>query len=267
MIGFPPAKINLGLRIKGRRPDGYHDIESVMYPVPLCDVLEVCQSERGDSLLITGAELDCATGDNLVIRAVDLLRKNYRIPPLQIHLHKMIPFGAGLGGGSSDAAETIKICQRLLLPGMTETQMLEIASEIGSDCPFFIKNKPALATGRGEVLEPNKVDLSGYFLVIVKPDIEISTRWAYGLMVNNSESAGPELIVKQPVSEWKHLLVNDFESPLINHFPILGNIKDHLYNIGAEYASLTGSGSAVYGLFTHRVEAGYNDLFCWCGWL
>ena len=269
MIDFPCSKINLGLKIIGKRDDGYHDIETVFYPVPLFDVLEIIEGHRKDEISFSGISIDCRPEDNLVMKAVDAFRKRTDIPPLRVHLHKMVPAGAGLGGGSSDAASALKVCRDLYAPKVSDGELQVIARSVGSDCPFFIKSLPSLAKGRGELLSPAGVDLSGLFLVIIKPPFEINTSRAYSMTAASRSTTHPGIVVLNENTEnWKEKLINDFEPALEKHFPELGNIKSSLYDKGALYASVTGSGSAVYGLFSEEVpeeEIGFENYFRWMG--
>jgi 4-diphosphocytidyl-2-C-methyl-D-erythritol kinase len=259
MIVFPNAKINLGLRILRKRPDGFHDLESAFLPVGLRDMLEIVpvsgdNPDKSHRLTLTGIPLE-ATHDNLCVRALRLLKEKHGIPDVNLHLHKRIPTGAGLGGGSSDAAFTLRALNEMFGIGLDLPVLMEYASMIGSDCPFFIINKPSLATGRGEQLEPLPIDLSGFTLVLVQPGISIDTTQAYK-MINPGENDQPvkEVLGLAP-EEWKGRLVNHFEVPVFEKYPEIDGLKQALYAAGAIYASMTGSGSAVFGIFrkTHRL--------------
>jgi 4-diphosphocytidyl-2-C-methyl-D-erythritol kinase len=259
MIVFPNAKINLGLRILRKRPDGFHDLESAFLPVGLRDMLEIVpvsgdNPDKSHRLTLTGIPLE-ATDDNLCVRALRLLKEKHGIPDVNLHLHKRIPTGAGLGGGSSDAAFTLRALNEMFGIGLDLPVLMEYASMIGSDCPFFIINKPSLATGRGEQLEPLPIDLSGFTLVLVQPGISIDTTQAYK-MINPGENDQPvkEVLGLAP-EEWKGRLVNHFEVPVFEKYPEIDALKQALYAAGAIYASMTGSGSAVFGIFrkTHRL--------------
>ncbi len=251
MVVFPNAKINLGLRIKYKRPDGYHEIESCFYPVALRDILEVLEVEPGHEVFRTsGIEVPSSPEENLVMKAYKIIKEKYHLPPLHIHLHKTIPMGAGLGGGSSDAAFALKLLNDMFSLGISNEQLFEYASLLGSDCAFFILNRPAIATGRGEILNPVSLDLSGYYITIIKPVAEVSTSWAYRSLTPVSQTYAPSDIIDRRVSEWKDMLVNDFEQVIFEKHPEIKALKERLYYYGADYASLTGSGSAVYGLFS-----------------
>jgi 4-diphosphocytidyl-2-C-methyl-D-erythritol kinase len=271
MIVFPCSKINLGLKVIGKRDDGYHEIETVFYPVPMCDMLEIVEGHQKDEISFSGKTIGCRPEDNLVIKSIDELRTKADIPPLYIHLHKSIPAGAGLGGGSSDAASALKVCRELFAPEISDSELQIIAGSVGSDCPFFIKDRPSLAKGRGELLSPADIDLSGLFLVIIKPPFEINTSWAYGITNVDASSSGPGYVVlNEKVENWKEKLINDFEAALEKYYPELRDIKSSLYENGALYASVTGSGSAVYGLFRGEVpveEKWFQKYFRWQGWL
>lgn len=255
MIIFPKAKINLGLRITGKRHDGYHDIETVFYPVSLCDVLEFVVSDdlrRKDILTLSGIFTGSNPEGNLVMKTVRKMHENYSFPWLKIHLHKVIPAGAGLGGGSSDAAFLLSAINRCFGLFIDEQKIKSIALEMGSDCPFFIDCNPAYATGRGEILEQIKPVLTGYYLVLLNPGIGINTREAY-----QHSSPGPPLpsllkSVDRPISEWKDLIINDFEDFAFKKHPLINRIKTELYNSGALFSSMSGSGSSVYGIFTEK---------------
>jgi len=253
MIVFPNAKINLGLRILRKRPDGFHDLESAFLPVGLTDMLEIVpdtgnNTGKTDRLTLTGIPLE-ARDDNLCIRALRLLKDKHGIPDVNLHLHKRIPTGAGLGGGSSDAAFTLRALNEMFSLGLDVPVLREYASKIGSDCPFFIINEPSLGTGRGENLEPLSLDLSGYALILVLPGITINTAMAYRMISPTDKDQPVKEVLKTAPEEWSGRLVNHFEVPVFEKYPEIGGIKQALYAGGAVYASMTGSGSAVYGLF------------------
>ena len=256
MIVFPNAKINLGLRVLSKRPDGFHDLESVFHPVRLSDVLEIVQAGKNppgpsDSLTLSGIPLE-AGEDNLCIQALRLMRDKHGIPAVHMHLHKRIPTGAGLGGGSSDAAFTLKALNGMFSLDLDDDILMEYAAKIGSDCPFFIRNEPSLATGRGEILEPHPVDLSGYYLGLVLPGIMVDTAWAYKRIKPSRQGQAIREIVNHSPGFWKGRLINHFEQPVFEEYPEIKNLKKALYDAGAVYASMTGSGSAVFGLFSEE---------------
>ncbi len=251
MVVFPNAKINLGLNILRRREDGYHDIATVMYPVAWSDVLEIVPA-AGDSttLTVTGRGVDCPPEKNLVMKAVNALREQADFPHVDIYLEKIIPDGAGLGGGSSDAAFTITAINQLFSLGLTNEKMAEIAAKVGSDCPFFIYNRPMLSTGRGEILTPVEIDLSAYSIVIIKPSgCSVSTKTAYSGVTPHIPTQSVAEITDRPTETWQSLLVNDFEATVAAIHPTISHIKDELLRLGAVYASMSGSGSSVFGIF------------------
>ncbi len=255
MLVFPKAKINLGLRITGCRPDGYHDIETLFYPVNLCDALELV-SDPGkpgkDTLSVSGFEIPCMAEDNIVLMAVRRLREDFPVPYLRIHLHKNIPSGAGLGGGSSDAAFMLKAVNRTFSLGLSAPDLKNIAAGLGSDCPFFIDCLPSFASGRGEILTPAANILEDYYAVLVNPGIKISTREAYGNCSPSKPSTPLHTLVKHPANEWKEIIVNDFEKTVFPFHPEIKEIKQALYSSGAVYSSMSGSGSTVYGIFKEK---------------
>jgi 4-diphosphocytidyl-2-C-methyl-D-erythritol kinase len=268
MISYPNAKINLGLNITEKRPDGYHTIESVLYPVPLCDMLEITIASDGlFSFESSGLSLDCDIGSNLCVAAYDLLHQQCNIPPVKIWLHKVIPPGAGLGGGSADAAFTLNMLNNLCNLDLNKKELKELATNLGMDCPFFIDNQPALATGRGDVLAPLDLSLQGHSICIVRPDIHISTAKAYAGVTPHSMQPSPSSLVTSSVSTWEGILKNQFEETLFIEYPQLQSIKDILYDSGAVYSSLSGSGSAVYGIFNTvpRLQSKFEDMFYWEG--
>lgn len=255
MVFFPNAKINLGLFVTGKRSDGYHNIQSILIPVALCDALEMLNAEDGVTDLSTsGLPVDSDKTNNLVMRAWEMLRQDYDLPAVKLHLHKAIPSGAGLGGGSADAAFAIRLIDRQFKLNLSSAQMQAYAGRLGMDCPFFIENVPAFATQRGDRLEPVEISLSGKYLIIVKPSCHISTREAYA----GVEPAVPGIdlpqVVSKPVVQWKYLVKNDFEKPVFRSCPEIKTIKERLYNLGAEFALMTGSGSAVFALFDRVVN-------------
>ena len=248
MIYKAGCKINLGLSILGKRPDGYHNLESVLYPVPWNDLIEIVPSDEF-SFSSSGLTIDGSSEDNLCVKAYRLVKDSYELPSVKIHLHKVIPFGAGLGGGSSDAVAVIKLISSLFKLEIPESEMFSMAGKLGSDCPFFVNNKPAFATGTGMELHPVDIDLKGYYLAIIKPKGNVSTSEAYGNIKIYSSSGSVLQAVNQPVEKWNGLLMNDFESSIFMNQPELGEIKENLYKSGAQYAAMTGSGSALFGIF------------------
>lgn len=291
MISFPNCKINLGLQILNKREDGYHNLATVFYPLPLKDALEVVRKDDGktthDSPLTThvnfsstGLQIAGDTANNLCVKACHLLKKDFpSLPPVLMHLHKAIPMGAGLGGGSADGAFALKLLDEKFQLNLTNEQLIAYALQLGSDCPFFILNKPCYATGRGEVLEPIALDLSAYCFAIVNPGIHVNTGWAFANLSGRSADSNkqsdsfqrpdseqrPNLkqIIQQPISTWKHQLINDFEEPVCKAHPEIAAIKQQLYDAGAVYASMTGSGSTVFGIFEKEpsLSAKFNDSY------
>ena len=253
MITFPNAKINLGLNITAKRPDGYHNLETVFYPVPIEDALEIhVQNNSTDkkfALHQAGMEITGNAEDNLVVKAYLLLDKEFNLPPVDIHLYKHIPSGAGLGGGSSDAAFMLKLLNERFELKLTDEKLEEYAATLGADCAFFIKNTPTYAEGIGNIFSPLSLSLKGYQILLVKPDIFVSTREAFSLIRPHEPEYSLKEIITHPVSEWKEQMVNDFEASVFPQYPVNGEIKEELYKNGAMYAAMSGSGSSVFGLF------------------
>ncbi len=272
MLTFPCAKINLGLNITAERADGYHDLETVFYPVPLTDALEIKHMdprfphEANCDLKVTGNAVDCDERKNLVVRAYELLAADFKLPPIHAHLYKRIPTQAGLGGGSSDGAFMIRLLDERFRLNIGNAEMERYAAMLGSDCAFFVTAEPSFATGRGEVLQPAdgpKGNLGGYHIAIVKPDISVSTRDAYSKIVCRKPSKSCRDIVRQPIETWRDELVNDFEAPVFAAHPQLASVKEKLYGMGAVYAAMSGSGSALFGIFRQE-PAGLKQAFAGC---
>jgi 4-diphosphocytidyl-2-C-methyl-D-erythritol kinase len=254
MIAFPPCKINLGLNVIRKRDDGYHDIETVFYPVPWTDALEIVKSESFQFTL-SGLPVTGAPEDNLCIKAYELLKEKHGIGTVAMHLHKVIPMGAGLGGGSSDAAHTLKLLDTVFGLKLGHDKLMHYASFLGSDCPFFIHDKPAVGRGRGEILSDIAVPIGNKFLVIVVPDVHVSTAEAYAdITPAVPERSCASVVSEVTLKQWKHYLVNDFEKSVVQSHPVIGRIKMELYDFGAAYAAMSGSGSAVYGIFDKPVD-------------
>ena len=267
MLVFPNAKINLGLHILNKREDGYHNIETAMLPIELCDALEFIPSEK-TSLISTGIAIDIAPEKNLCMKAYQILSLEYTLPQIDIHLHKVIPSGAGLGGGSSDASFMLTSLNKYFDLKLPINELIKISSRIGSDCPFFIENKPSISTGRGEILGSIQIDLTKYHIIVIHPGIHINTSWAYSCAKPIPDRPSIKSVIKtQDPSNWKNLISNDFEQIVFNKYPEIKAIKETLYTEGAMYASMTGSGSAVYGIFTENPEILKNkfDCFSWTG--
>lgn len=268
MICFPNAKINLGLNIVSKREDGYHNLETIFYPIPIHDALEIIESKDNskDTLIEAGYKVDALSDDNLVMKALCAMRSKYDFPPLEVHLLKNIPFGAGLGGGSSDAAFMLRLINDKFALGATDEELANIAVKLGADCPIFIYNKPMYAEGIGEQLEEINLSLKGYYIVLVKPDVFVSTKDAFSKITPQKPTMNLKEIAKLPITAWKDYMVNDFEKSIFSLHPIVGNIKDELYKKGALYASMSGSGSSVYGIFENSlidIEASFPDCFTW----
>lgn len=274
MITFPCAKINLGLNIVSKRPDGYHNLETVFYPIPLTDALEIkymdekFPSESPCDLKITGNDVDCNEEDNLVIKAYQLLAADFQLPRVHAHLVKRIPTQAGLGGGSSDAAYMIRLLDERFRLNIGIPEMERYAAKLGADCAFFITADPSYAEGIGDVLMPVDVPgagLGGYYLAVVKPSVAVSTRDAYAAIVPKAPAKCCRDIVRQPIETWKEELVNDFEAPIFAMHPGLAAIKQRLYDAGAVYAAMSGSGSALFGIFREQptgLEKEFEGMFC-----
>lgn len=274
MITFPCAKINLGLNIVSKRPDGYHNLETVFYPIPLTDALEIkymdekFPSESPCDLKITGNDIDCNEEDNLVIKAYQLLAADFQLPRVHAHLVKRIPTQAGLGGGSSDAAYMIRLLDERFRLNIGIPEMERYAAKLGADCAFFITADPSYAEGIGDVLMPADVPgagLGGYYLAVVKPSVAVSTRDAYAAIVPKTPAKCCRDIVRQPIETWKDELVNDFEAPIFAMHPELAAIKQSLYDAGAVYAAMSGSGSAHFGIFREQptgLEKEFEGMFC-----
>lgn len=269
MIVFPNCKINLGLNILRKREDGFHDLETVFYPIHFNDALEVItnsSSEPGAEFVMTGLKIDGSATDNLCVKAYGLLKKDFpQLPAIKIHLHKTIPTGAGLGGGSADAAFMLKLLNEKFHLNLSTSQLINYSLKLGSDCPFFILNKPCFATGRGEKLEEIQLDLSAYQVMLINPHIHINTGWAFSQINPALPEKSVKEIIRQPISTWKGELKNDFEEAVFAAHPSIKSIKEDLYNQGAVYASMSGSGSTVFGIFDKAVSSitvkNGNDYF------
>jgi 4-diphosphocytidyl-2-C-methyl-D-erythritol kinase len=250
MIVFPNAKINIGLNVVSKREDGYHNLETIFFPLKLADALEFVETDE-TKLTTSGIQIDGAPEQNLILKAYNLLRADFNLPPAHFHLHKVIPFGAGLGGGSSDAAFTLIMLNDYFNLGLSPQKLEFYASQIGADCPFFILNKPTFATGIGNKFHNIELDLTDYEIVILKPNIAVSTIEAYKNVIPRNPKFRLTEIIKTPVEEWKNLIVNDFEKSVFRKYPQIAELKQLLYDFGAGYASMSGSGSAVFGIFHH----------------
>ena len=265
MITFPNAKINLGLNVVERRPDGYHNIETVFYPIGLTDILEIVPAQSGETTLSTyGNPVDCPPEKNLVMKAYRMLAEQYELPPVNIYLYKRIPDGAGLGGGSSDAAHTLTMLREMFELDITDQQLAAMASRLGADCAFFVYNRPMAAMGIGDVLTPVEVDIKGRTLLLVKPPVAVSTAQAYSRVEPATPSQWARDVVTWPIQQWDGALANDFEPSVFALFPRLWLIKAALLDGGAHYAAMSGSGSTIYGIFddakvAEQVSAKFAD--------
>lgn len=260
MISFPNAKVNLGLNILAKRPDGYHEISSCLYPIPWCDILEVVPSEKL-SFSQTGLKIDGDPMNNLCVKAYEVLAKDFELPPVSIHLHKVIPMGAGLGGGSSDGTFCLKAISQIFNLGLSIAELETYAAVIGSDCPFFVKNIPSIATGTGTSLKPIDLDFDVSFIGVIYPDVHVSTQQAYSGTTPKTPVKVIEEIIPIDIKEWQDLLYNDFEKSVFHQFPKIKDTKDKMIEAGAIYASMSGSGSAVFGLFESEPKAlGFDFL-------
>lgn len=248
MISFPNAKINIGLNVVSKRKDGYHNLETIFYPVKLSDALEIVESKT-TAFTSTGIEIDGNPENNLVYKAYQLLQSNFDLPPVKLHLHKVIPFGAGLGGGSSDAAFTLKMLDDYFNLKIPSIQLEKYAAQIGADCPFFIENKPTFASGIGNQFQAINIDLSAFKILIIKPNITVSTFDAYNNITPQKPKYNLRDIENLKIEKWKDIIHNDFEKSVFLKYPEIENLKQNLYKMGAVYASMSGSGSAVFGIF------------------
>ena len=258
MVSFPNAKINLGLRVVRKREDGYHDIETVFYPIHgLRDALEIVRgnSDTPIDFNMTGLPVQGTIHQNLCVKAYHLLQQDFpSIPSIQMHLHKTIPMGAGLGGGSADGAFTLRLLNQQFQLGLTQDQLIQYALQLGSDCPFFILNQPCFATGRGEIMQPLSLDLTSYQFILINPGIHVPTGWAFGQLQPAWPVISCEHIVAQDPSTWRTQLINDFETSVMDAYPKIRELKEILYQAGAVYASMTGTGSTVYGMFKKETK-------------
>jgi len=259
MIAFPNAKINLGLRVMEKRADNFHNIESIFIPIGLRDIVEIIPSDS-TTISFSGIVVDGAPEDNLCMRAFSLFQEEIGCGNVSIHLHKAIPSGAGLGGGSSDAAFTLKILAELFNPTIPSRRLKELAGKLGSDCPFFVDNRPSLATGRGEVLQPVSLALKGFHLVLVNPGLHVSTKEAYAGITPQFPETPLLQLINEPVHKWQGRIGNDFEESVFKIYPAIESLKKDLLGKGAIYASMSGSGSSVFGLF-EKPTAGVEDSF------
>ncbi|HNS11277.1 MAG TPA: 4-(cytidine 5'-diphospho)-2-C-methyl-D-erythritol kinase [Bacteroidia bacterium] len=272
MIAFPVCKINIGLDIISKRSDGYHSIETIFHPVQWTDVLEIIPNEssrQSAEFKSSGLRLFGPKEKNLCIRAYELLSEKYDLPSVKIYLHKILPIGAGLGGGSSDATSTLVLLNKIFKLNLNDNELESLAINLGADCPFFIKSKPMLATGKGEILEPISLKLKNQFIVIVKPRAHISTAEAFANVKPTKQKVPLKERIQRPIQEWKDCIKNDFEPSIFEKYPGIRNIKNKMYKYGAVYASLSGSGSSVYGIFSQEknLSAYFRSCTIWQGYL
>jgi len=258
MVAFPNAKINIGLNITAKRADGYHDLETIFFPVAIKDAVEIIADETSDDIRFSssGNSLPGNDEDNICVKAYRLLRKDFpQIPAVKLHLHKTVPAGAGLGGGSADAVTVLNLLNKKFNLNISEEALHQYALALGSDCPFFLLNKPCLAKGRGEILSPFVLDLSSYKIMVVHPGIHINTASAFAALDANNLSAAAKLEadIKNDISTWKGNIKNDFEQSAFDLYPQLAEIKEKLYQNGALYSSMSGSGSSIYGIFQKNI--------------
>lgn len=266
MISFPPCKINLGLNVVKKRSDGYHDIETCFYPIPWTDILEIIPAETFE-FTQSGIALPGKPDENLCVRAYQLLKKDFNLPPVAIYLHKVIPAGAGLGGGSSNAAHTLRLLNEVFKLKLETAILKNYAATLGSDCAFFIEDKAMVGMEKGNMLEDAGVNLEGKFIVLVKPEVHISTAAAYASIVPALPTNRIKDVVKNDITVWMEQLKNDFEISVFKKYPLIKEIKECLYNQGAHYASMSGSGSAVYGLFDSPLDLKkhFPGMIYWSG--
>lgn len=262
MLNFPNAKINIGLHITDRRPDGYHNLQTIFCPIDFKDLLEIIENPEGEEDLIlhqTGLAINGSSEHNLCVKAYKLLKIDFpELPPIEMYLHKQITMGAGLGGGSADGAFMLLLLNQKYMLNLSQYQLLEYALQLGSDAPFFIYNKPCFAEGRGEQLQPVDLDLSPYSILIVNPGIHVSTAQAFSWIKPQQPEFNLSMIATIPVSDWKLYVQNDFESPVSAHYPEISHLKSLLYEKGAIYASMSGSGSTMYGLFEKTAQPAFD---------
>lgn len=264
MLVFPNCKINLGLHVVAKRPDGFHNIETVFYPIDWCDALEVIENRQSSEPFVysqSGIHIDAAPEQNLIHQAWKIIREEKNLPSMKVHLHKHIPMGAGLGGGSSDAAHFINLLSEQFGLGFSETERLNLASRIGADCAFFIRNRPVYAAGRGDVFSEVRVNLDSLYILVVYPNVHSNTKEAYDGLTPQKPKNDLLSLLKLPVWQWSDLVVNDFEMSIFKKYPVIKLLKDDLYAAGALYASMSGSGSAVFGIFENEPVVKLPDNF------
>ena len=264
MLYLPNCKINIGLNVVSKRPDGYHNLETVFYPVPLRDNLEVNPLNDTDApyrLTVGGAKVEGLAADNLVVKVYLALKEEFGLPPVDIFLYKNVPMGAGLGGGSSDAASMMLLLNEMFALGLSPEEMERRIAPFGADCAFFVRNRPAYATGIGDELSPIPLSLRGKFILLVKPDVFVSTKEAYARVTPRPADYPLREAIMQPIETWRGTVVNDFEASVFPNHPELAAIKQTLYDMGALYAAMSGSGSTLFGIFDRPVEEEARKLF------
>lgn len=268
MILFPPAKINLGLFITAKRPDGFHDLETCFYQVPWQDILEITPAESF-SFSSSGLAISGSPASNLCFRAYEALQKIPECKPVHIHLHKVIPMGAGLGGGSSDAAYTLMGLRDVFHLPLTNADLIPYAQALGSDCAFFLTDQAQIGRGKGDELSPISVDLKGKYIVLIYPNMGITTQEAYAHVVPKTAPISLQEALVQPINTWQALVSNDFEASIFPTHPMLAEIKNELISLGADYAAMSGSGSTLFGIFEHEVDlpAAWSTYSTWKGFL
>ena len=260
MLIFSPCKINIGLNIIGKRTDGFHDLQSVFYPVPLHDILEIVVNKSKSKnvkpieFTTSGLEINGNSTDNIVIKAVELIKADFKLKPIKIHLHKVIPMGAGLGGGSANGAKTLQLLNELFELNISSNKLLKYVAKLGSDCPFFMYNSPCLVEGRGEKITPIELDLSGKYLTLIYPQLHINTGVAFSKIIPTNKNINFKNINKMEISEWQNIFINDFEKPICDLFPALNELITTLKNTGAEFVSMTGSGSTIYAISSNESD-------------
>lgn len=272
MLAFPNCKINIGLNITSKRADGYHNIETIFYPVKWCDVLEINERSKlsnanysynnGIAINTSGIQISGDIKSNLCYKAYQLLKSDFQLPDVVLHLHKIIPMGAGLGGGSSDATFTLINLNCIFKLNISDEELKKYALKLGSDCAFFLNNNACFAGGRGDELEKTSLNLTGYYITIIKPEIHISTALAYSMVKPSYPAVSLKELINQPIESWKTNIKNDFEVGMFSLYPEIEKIKNQLYNYGCVYASMSGSGSAIYGISTEKLY--FNNTFINC---
>jgi 4-diphosphocytidyl-2-C-methyl-D-erythritol kinase len=267
MLVFPNCKINLGLHVTAKRPDGFHNIETVFYPISWCDALEVIENKKTAAafqLSQSGIAIEGDVKSNILYKAWEIIASEKKLPPLSVHLHKHIPMGAGLGGGSADAAYFINLLNEQFQLAYTPAQKLSLAARLGSDCAFFIHNHPVLAEGRGNEFSDIRVDLSAYYILLVYPAVHCNTKEAYeGLVPKAPQQHLRTVLGSHAISNWKDVLVNDFEGPAFKKHPAIQALKNSLYTNGALYAAMSGSGSTVFGIFERQPTLNFPAGYCY----